>query len=428
MPKKISDTHSWIVDDLDSVTDFGQGECDPHEVGLTQDKVEQIWRRVSDIYATGAYPGVSFCLRKGGKIVLNRALGHARGNGPKETQFGVKTPMTVNTPVCLFSASKAPTALAAHKLAELGSIDLDAPVADYIEEFGQHGKGHITISQVLGHRAGIPVFDLPKEELKPELLLEWDRVIELLSETPCPNFVGDMAYHAITGGFIIGEIVKRTTGEDIREFMRKQFQEPMGMEFFNYGLRPEQRGQNAVNYVSGTPVVFPLSALVEEALGAPFDDVVEFSNSGAFQEMIVPAGNMFGTAEELSRFYQMMLDDGMYNGQQICQPETIKRAITPGDGISIDRILKAPMRFSEGFMMGMNPAGMYGPMTGSAWGHLGFMHIFGWASPRHDVSCGLMTTGKSLLGPSVLPIASLLTTIAWHCRPSYRRTKYRQPS
>jgi CubicO group peptidase (beta-lactamase class C family) len=74
------------------------------------------------------------------------------------------------------------------------------------------------------------------------------------------------------------------------------------------------------------------------------------------------------------------------------------------------------MRYSEGMMLGMNPVGVYGPMTGSAFGHLGFMNILGWADPARDLSAGLMVTGKAIIGGHVLALARLLSAISCHCR------------
>lgn len=417
MPDKASEHSCWIVDDLDTITHIAENEVDPKAAGLSRSAINKVWARVEDLYRTGAYPGIQFCLRRRGEVVLNRAIGHARGNGPQEPLHVPKTPLSVDTPVCLFSASKAVTAALMHKAAELGLVDLDAPVARYIEEFAQKGKGNITIADVLSHRSGISVFDLPLEDISPDLLFDWDFIIKTLCETPMPENFGKQAYHAVTGGYIFAEILKRVTGESIQVFMDKYFRQPMGMKYFEFGLAKEHRNDAAINYIAGTPVIYPISQFMHEALGVPFEDVVEISNLGRFMDAIVPAANIYSNAEELSCFYEMMLNNGQYNGQQIMAPETVARAIKPVSGIQFDQNLKIPMKYSEGFMVGANPAGVYGPMTADAWGHIGFMHIFGWASPRHELSASLFTTGKSVVGPHVVPIGTLLSSIAWHCRP-----------
>ena len=172
----------------------------------------------------------------------------------------------------------------------------------------------------------------------------------------------------------------------------------------------------AHNYVAGQPVRFPISVLAKKALSADFAEVVDVSNRDYFMDAVVPAGNLYSTAEELSRFYQMMLDGGMYEGRRILAPETIRRAIKPAQRLRFDHTLKIPMRYSEGLMLGVNPFGLYGPMTGAAYGHLGFMNILGWADPSRDLSASLLVTGKAILGGHLLALGQLLSTISWQCR------------
>ena len=74
------------------------------------------------------------------------------------------------------------------------------------------------------------------------------------------------------------------------------------------------------------------------------------------------------------------------------------------------------MRYSEGFMLGANPVGLYGPMTGQAFGHLGFMNILGWADPSRELSAGLLVTGKAILGGHLLALGQMLGSISWQCR------------
>jgi CubicO group peptidase (beta-lactamase class C family) len=74
-----------------------------------------------------------------------------------------------------------------------------------------------------------------------------------------------------------------------------------------------------------------------------------------------------------------------------------------------------PMRYSEGMMLGARPAGLYGPNTANAFGHLGFMNILGWADPQRSVSAALLTTGKAILGTHLIALAKLLTTISRRC-------------
>jgi CubicO group peptidase (beta-lactamase class C family) len=392
-------------------------EASPQAAGLPASAVREIWQAVEGMYRSRAYPALTFCLRRRGQVVLNRALGHARGNGPQEPANAEKILALPQTPICLFSASKAVTAILVHLLAEDGGVDLDQTVAHYLPAFAACGKGETTLSEVLSHRGGFPSLNLPKSELKPELLLDWDRVIKAICEAPpTPGRERRMAYHAITGGFILAEVIQRVTGQTVRRYLDQRLRQPLGMKYFDYGLPPAQRGEVALNYEAGTRVRYPITTLVEQALMAPFGEVVDVSNSALFMDAVIPAGNLYATAEELSRFYQMLLDGGSYNGRQVMRHQTVERAVRPVGGIAFDHTLKIPMRYSEGMMLGASPFGIYGPATERAYGHLGFMNILGWADPERDISVGLLVTGKALLGSHVLSLMKLVNAISRNCR------------
>ena len=392
------------------------GERPPSEAGLSAAAVDSIWGGVEAMYRSGAFPAVTFCLRRRGQIVLNRSIGYARGGGPGESHGPNARLAEPDTPVCMFSASKAVTAILVHKLAEEGGIDLDARVSYYLPEFTGGGKDRTTIAQVLSHRGGFPMFNVEGTDSGPETLLDWDRCIRLICEAPADKGGNRLAYHAITGGFILAEIIQRVTCMSVREYLDTRLRKPMGMRYFTYGLDKRSRGRVAVNYVAGQPVRFPISVLAKKALSADFAEVVDVSNTDYFMDAVVPAGNLYATAEELSRFYQMLLDGGVYEGRQVLAPETIRRAIKPAVRLRFDHTLKIPMRYSEGLMLGVNPFGLYGPMTGAAYGHLGFMNILGWADPSRDLSASLMVTGKAILGGHLLALGQLLSTISWQCR------------
>ncbi|MBW1881327.1 MAG: beta-lactamase family protein, partial [Deltaproteobacteria bacterium] len=193
-------------------------EVDPAAVGVEPAAVELIWEEVERLYEAGLHPAISLCIRRRGEVVLNRAIGHTCGNSPMDSAGSPKVPVKPETPFCIFSASKAITAIVIHMLDERGFLHVGDRVADYIPEFGQHGKEWVTIRHVLTHRAGIP--SVPSDYAVLELLKDWDRIVELLCDAPLVSAPGRrLAYHAVTGGFILGEIVRRVTGGTIRQFL-----------------------------------------------------------------------------------------------------------------------------------------------------------------------------------------------------------------
>ena len=405
-----------IPPELHRVTHIdADSEARAADSGLSPRAINDIWSGVEQLYRSRAHPGISLCLRRHGQIVPNRAIGHARGNGPEDLPGGAQMGLTTDTPICLFSASKAVTAILIHKLAEEGGVDLDQRVSHYLPAFAAEHKRDITVSQVLSHRGGFPTIDVPPEQRRAELLLDWYDVIARICRAPATHS-RQMAYHAITGGFILAEILQRITGGTIQQYLDSRFRQPLGLKHFTYGLPLDQRGDVALNYEAGTPVRFPIAQLLERALMAPVKQVVEASNSTAFFDAVIPAGNLYANAEELSRFFQVLLDHGTYGKRQLMKAETVARAIKPTGRITLDRTLMIPMRYSEGMMLGGTPAGLYGPMTHRAYGHLGFMNILGWADPDRDISGAILVTGKAVLGTHLLAASKLMATICNRCK------------
>jgi CubicO group peptidase (beta-lactamase class C family) len=415
--KKKSQTFFRAVDvpeRLYGVTDIDEkSEVDARQVGFTHGEVNSIWNAVEDFYRTGMYPGLSFCLRRKGEILLNRSLGYARGIRAEEGIEPVL--MTTDTPVCLYSASKAVMAMVVHKLAEEGHVDLLNPVSMYIPEFGQAGKKNISIYQMLSHRGGFPMVE---GDVPMEVMFDRDRVLDIIykTETLCPE--GRVqAYHAVTSGFIADELVRVTAGKTIQEYMKEKISDPMGMKYFTFGLDKKNQPKAAVNYVTGIKNGKLIEGVLSKAFGVSIDTATELSNSQNFMEAIVPSANLYASAEEMSRFYQMLLEGGRYKNKQIFEPVTIQKAIREASGVRLDKGVFLPLRFSAGFMLGGKPVGMYGINTHHAFGHLGFSNIFCWADPERDISVSILTTGKPIVGNHLLALPKLMHAISSLCAP-----------
>lgn len=401
-----------VPHDLASVTTYNPAsEADPAAVGLTANQKQQIWEAVEGLYATGISPAVTFCLRKGGQVVFNRAIGHRCGNGPEDGPEVRKELANPDTPFCLFSASKVVTAMLIHKLAEEHKIDLMVPVAHYLPGFAANGKQHVTTANILAHRAGIPTI---KGDFDAEMLFDTPRVVDILfNAAPASRSGHRAAYHAVTGGYILGELIRAITGKDAREYLAETIQQPLGMKYFNYGLKPEFRGQEARGYATGLKPVGPIDWFIRNALGDSLDRVVEISNDERFMDIICPAGNIYASADEACRFFELLLRGGTLDGVRVFDPLTIRRATLEAGKPQFDGTLLAPLRYSHGMMLGGNPVGLYGPMTRRAFGHLGFSNIFCWADPERDISVALLTSGKPVLGTHLPAMGKLLTKISF---------------
>jgi CubicO group peptidase (beta-lactamase class C family) len=401
--------------DLESVTSVRRGaEQDPRDAGMTTAGRDEIWRAVEDLYRAGTQPAIALCLRRCGAVVLDRAIGHARGNGPADGPEVERVPLTPDTPIGLFSASKSVTAMLIHLLDQQGALRIRDPVAEYIPEFSRHGKHTITLRDLLTHRAGLPC--VPGSRDDPEMLLDPPRALEALCDArleTAPS--GRLSYHALSGGYLLGEVVRRATGRTIREVLAARILAPLGLALTNFGIEQRRAGEVATNYVTGLPIPFPVSIATTRALGVTWEQATALSNDPRFCSGIIPSANVMTTASEVSRFYELLLNDGELDGVRVFEPRTIRRACVGPDRLELDTMLLAPVRYGVGLLLGHEYVSLYGPGTPRAFGHPGFLGILCWADPERRVAAGLLTTGKALPDPQWVALYGILRAISRHC-------------
>ncbi len=368
----------------------------------------RIWAAVESLYKTGMFPGLSFCLRHQGKIRLNRSIGHLSGNGPNDGIYSPKVKLTPDSPLCMFSASKAVTAMLVHSLVALGEVHLDDPISNYLPRIRRYKSP--TVLQVLTHQAGLPRMPLDQGV---EIIFDYgamvDQMLSLKPEWEAGERVG---YHAVTGGYLLGEVVRAVTELSIQDYLVETFSKPLGMAYFTYGVNQDLVSSVAQNYFTGLPVTPPFSTVLTNTLGARVEDIVDLSNDPRFQSAIIPSANIMTTAEEAARFYQLLLNDGVWEDTSILDKNTILLAIRPQTRLKIDYMLKVPMRYSAGMMLGESPAGIFGPFTKNAFGHLGFTNNLCWADPDRSLSVGLLTSGKAVIGPHLPKLLKLVVEIS----------------
>jgi len=284
----------------------------------------------------------------------------------------------------VFSAGKPFVAVLAHLLAERGELNLDAPVARYWPEFSRHGKEAITIRQVLQHRAGVPVaHGLPRDVLAAP---HWHRAVhglELARPSWPPGAVP--AYHILSFGFILGEVIQRVTGADVREVMRTELLGPLGLADTYLGL-PAPLWHRHVPVRGHGPVTRMRQ--------------VVFNRRGV-RAAVVPAATVSTTARDLARFYLMLLRGGELDGVRVLRPDTLAQAVRPSANGQTDRLLRLPVRWSQGFQLGgaapapAGPRPMGAASSPEAFGHNGSNCCLAWADPSRDVVFAYLTNRLS---------------------------------
>jgi CubicO group peptidase (beta-lactamase class C family) len=395
----------WVPRDVESVTSRGD------ESGSDR-AAERIWDDVVALYRSGMHPGIQVCIRHDGDVVVDRAIGFARGNLPgRWVDRDAALPMTVDTPVNLFSAAKAVSAMVMHKLEEMDAFGLDDRVADHLSGFERHGKGDITIRHLLTHRAGIAT--LPGHAFDLDLLADHDRLVEVLRDLRPSSRPGvGSAYHAVTGGFVMEAVTRAATGRSMRDVLAEEIKDPLGLGWLDFGVSSEDAAAVAHNVETGFVPGPVIDTFVRRVLGKPWSRILRMSNDPRFLTAVIPSGNVIVTAGDVAAFYQCLLDGGVLDGVRVFEEDTIARAVRADrDGLEFDRMLALPMRYSSGFMLGSETVSLYGWNHPRAFGHLGLSNLFTWADPDRGLVVAILTTGKPVIGPHLPALVQLITGI-----------------
>jgi len=395
---------------VDATTYDPDAEVDPREVGLTAAAVKQVWQEVEALYSSGVHPAIQLCVRRHGKIVLNRAIGHASGNGPGDGPDVPKVLVAPDTPFCVFSASKGVTLMFAHLLAERGELDYDLPVAHYLPEFGRHEKGWITTRDLLKHRAGVPFMG---SGLTPESLLDWDQLLENIYDLrPTAHEDRRLAYHAATSGYLLAEMIHRIDGRDIRTFLREEVVQPLGLTCFDYGIEESRRREVVKNYFTGVHFGAPMDWAFQRALGTTLAEGCPLSNGPEWLTACMPSGNIVTTAEQIGLFFELLLREGELNGARIFSPESVRMAHQRTTGREFDLTIGLPIRYGHGMMLGSRFISPFGPRCERAFGHLGLSNVHVWADPERDLSAALLTSGKAVFAHHLPALWGILSAIS----------------
>jgi CubicO group peptidase (beta-lactamase class C family) len=282
----------------------------------------------------------------------------------------------------LFSAGKPLVALGVHLLAERGTLGLDDAVATYWPEFGQRGKQGITIRQVLQHRGGLPVArGMPLDAL---LMTDWAASVRAIAQAAPAYPPGDVpAYHILTFGFILGEVVQRVTGRPVRDFLRDELLEPLRLDKDMCLGLPDAWWARHVPVGGRGPAELVTQLVI---------------NRRATRQAVIPAASVSASAAGLGGLYQALLD----GGRGVLRPETIAAATRPSSDGTVDRYLKLPIRWSEGFQLagerpgGARVGGGYAPMGSLAsrqtFGHNGSYVCLGWADPERQIAMAYLSS------------------------------------
>jgi CubicO group peptidase (beta-lactamase class C family) len=354
--------------------------------------VEPGFESVKDAFAhnfeVGREVGAAFCLYVGGRKVVDLHGGSFDRAGSH--------PYGQDTLQLVFSSTKGATAACANLLAQRGELDLDAPVATYWPEFAQGGKGNLPVRLLLTHQVGLPAIDAT---LSPAEVQAWDPVVAALAaQTPFWEPGTAHGYHALTYGWLVGEVVRRVTGRTLGTYFAEEIAGPLGLEFW-IGLPEEQ--EHRVSPIVGTllpegepgagmPSNFS-STLLARALnaGGAFSDA-GWANRREWHAAEVPAANGITNAASLSRLYAGLIgtveggpSEPILTRAQVDEARTV-RTFGP-DQVFLSVGFPLEQHIGQGFWIS-SPFALFGGE--GSFGHTGAGGSYGFADPENNLAVG----------------------------------------
>ena len=300
-------------------------------------------------------------------------------------------PWARDTLVNVYSTTKGFTSACVHRLVDEGKLDLDAPVTRYWPELRATA---VRVHMLLDHTAGLPAIRAP---LPPEALFDWDVLTRALAaEEPWWEPGSKHGYHPFTFGWLVGELIRRVSGETPGAYFRRHVAGPLGLDA-HIGLAESEDARCAelrpLPRVPGVPTLFdrimadPTSMTARAFTNPPTMAMATTTSTREWRGAEIPSVNGHVTAAAIARFYGALAS----GGGTVLSPAAIERARTERVR-GLDATLGVTTRFGLGFMLPQEGAESYGPNLGS-FGHAGAGGSLGFADPEARVGFGYAMNG-----------------------------------
>jgi CubicO group peptidase (beta-lactamase class C family) len=298
----------------------------------------------------------------------------------------------------VFSCGKGVTAVAVHMLVEDGLLDYDTPIAAYWPEYAANGKEKTTVRHVLTHQAGLPQL---RTDLGPGGAWDSVKVAQAIAgATPMWEPGSGHAYHAVTYGHILDELVRRVSGQRLAEVIRQRIDGPLGVDFY-VGMTEQEiaRCADMTPFPGGPPdSVAMFEQMTGMKLPETFAELSSIDQTGIMAFGNRPNSTLWRTstdflaagghsnARSLARIYGALARGGEIDGVRLLTPETLAAA-TELQVDGPDLIMGNPWAWGLGFML-PHPGPSSARFSGHGFGHGGVYGSLGWAEPVTKLGFG----------------------------------------
>ena len=340
--------------------------------GYCEEKYIPVKKIFEDYFLKQEEIGASFAIYKEGKPLIDLWGGFKKNDDEKWEE---------NTIVNVFSATKGIYEIIVSILIDQNILDLEKYVSYYWDAFKKNNKNQIKLKHILSHQSGLYRF---KEKITQRDLLDWNKIISILENQDPDHKAGEKTYyHAKTHGYLIGEIIRRTTKKSLGQLLNEIISKKLGLDF--YIGTPQDQISNIANLYQNT--IEKNNSLNFNAFNNPEHDI-NFYNTKDWQTAQVPAMNGHGNARSIAKIYDVIVNDLILDKKNLLSQKSLKKCLKESSN-RIDQSLKLPIRWTDiglilrgGWLFGKNK---------ESFGHNGWGGSVGFADPNLGIGISYTT-------------------------------------
>lgn len=375
-----------------------KGYCDP--------KFQKVYDIFLDAITSGFETGASLAIEYQGEMIVNLWGGYQDAKKTKAWEE--------ETLVNVFSVTKGVTATCISRLIDQGQLDPNKRVGHYWPEYSCNGKENTKVSDLLCHRASMFGF---KDGIPSGSFQDWDKFTHALQIQPPYRKPGtSQGYHALTFGWLVGELIRRVDGRTVGSYFKEEIADPLNIDF-HIGLAESEFGRCAdmlmlpmeniklpgefLKYVPNFFLPLTLKNFKAALLSGDFKEAFQeregdddnYINSHDWRLAEIPSANGHGTAKSLATLFGILSNGCERDGVSIMSEASLQLAITPHSSGPDSVLFGAPIKFGLGYELaqGIATVGNISPtLNNKMFGHAGVGGAVAFGDPEKGVGYGFI--------------------------------------